>query len=216
MRRSVLLASSCGWPRWRRPASRKRRPTPAASTRRCSTRRGCRFSAPRSPRRCRPAISAGHRPSSNERFTHRRADARCLHGARLGAGLSDAGRVRSTSRRSRHRPSKCGSGRPAHRAARRHADPLGAAHRRCSGQHQRRDQRADPAVARRRRRRRAAAGADVQPVPPHQQHRRQPDGAGRVAARRRPERRQPHARAARRHPVQRSVRRLGATGRACR
>ena len=65
------------------------------------------------------------------------------------------------------------------------------------------------AVAGRRGRRRAAAGADVQPVPPHQQPRGEPDGAGRVAARHRPERRQPHARAARRHPVQRSVRRLG-------
>ena len=89
------------------------------------------------------------------------------------------------------------------------ADALGTAHCRRAGQRQRRHQRADRAVAGRRRRRRAAAGADVQPVPPHQQPCRESDGAGRVAARHRPERRQPHARAARRRSVQRSVRRLG-------
>ena len=70
-------------------------------------------------------------------------------------------------------------------------------------------QRTDRTVACGRRRRRAAAGADLQPVPPYQQPCRESDGAGRVAARHRSERRQPDARAARRHSIQRSVRRLG-------
>ena len=67
----------------------------------------------------------------------------------------------------------------------------------------------DPAVAGGGRRRRAAADSDLQPVPPHQQPVVASDGAGRVAARHRPERREPHAGAARRRAVQRSVRRLG-------
>ena len=61
----------------------------------------------------------------------------------------------------------------------------------------------------RRGRRRPAPGSDVQPVPPHQQPRRPSDDAGRVAARDRAERAEPHARPARRRSVQRSVRRLG-------
>ena len=84
-----------------------------------------------------------------------------------------------------------------------------AAARRRAGQRQRRRAGRHPAVAGRRRRRRAAAGADLQPVPAHQQPVVASDGAGRVAARHRPERRQPHAGAARRRAVQRSVRRLG-------
>ncbi len=65
------------------------------------------------------------------------------------------------------------------------------------------------AFAGRRGRRRAAPGAGLQPVPPDQQPGLASDGAGRLAARRRTERREPHARAARRCPVQRSLRRLG-------
>ena len=65
------------------------------------------------------------------------------------------------------------------------------------------------AVGGRCRRRCPAAGPDFQPVPAHQQPRRASDDAGRVAARHRPERRQPDAGADRRRAVQRSVRRLG-------
>ena len=84
-----------------------------------------------------------------------------------------------------------------------------AAAGRRAGQRQRADPGRHPALARRRRRRRAAADSDVQPVPPHQQPVVASDRAGRVAARHRAERRQPHAGAARRRAVQRSVRRLG-------
>ena len=96
-----------------------------------------------------------------------------------------------------------------HGSGHRHGDAQRAAHRRRAGQRQRARPPGHPAVARGRRRRRAAADADVQPVPPHEQPVVASDGAGRVAARHRAERRQPHARAARRRAVQRSVRRLG-------
>ena len=58
-------------------------------------------------------------------------------------------------------------------------------------------------------RRRAAADPDLQPVQADEQPRVASDHAGRVASRNRAERGQPHARAARRRAVQRSVRRVG-------
>ena len=137
------------------------------------------------------------------------SDAGRLHAARVGVGFPGAGRDRRCDDRDdadRRGPSQT---RRLRRAARRDGDALGTAHHQRAGQHQHRIQRADRAISRGRRRRRAAAGADVQPVPADQQHRGEPDGAGRLAARHRAERREPHARAARRRSVQRSVRRLG-------
>ena len=65
------------------------------------------------------------------------------------------------------------------------------------------------AVSRSRGGRRPAADPDVQSLPPHEQPGVASDRAGRLSARRRPERRQPHARHARRRADQRSVRRVG-------
>ena len=78
-----------------------------------------------------------------------------------------------------------------------------------AGQRQRAQAGRHPPLAGRRGRRCAAADSDVQPVPAHEQPGVASDRAGRVAARHRSERRQPHARAARQRAVQRSVRRLG-------
>ena len=91
----------------------------------------------------------------------------------------------------------------------RHADADRAAPRRRARERQRAQQRGNQTVPGCGSRRRAAADADVQSVPPDEQPVVASDGAGRVAARDRSERRQPHARAARRRAVQRSVRRLG-------
>ncbi len=89
------------------------------------------------------------------------------------------------------------------------ADANRAATRRCARERQRDHHRGDPGVARIARRRRAPPGAVVQPLPPDQQPRGAADGAGSVAARDWPQRSEPHAGAARWHPVQRSIRRLG-------
>ena len=78
-----------------------------------------------------------------------------------------------------------------------------------AGQRQHRREGNDSSVAGRGRRRCAAAGADLQPVPAKQQSVVASDRAGRVAARDRSERREPHPRARGRRAVQRSVRRLG-------
>ena len=67
----------------------------------------------------------------------------------------------------------------------------------------------NPSIAGGGRRRRAPADPDVQPVSEDEQPVVASDLPGRVAARHRPERCEPHARAARRRAVQRSVRRLG-------
>ena len=85
-----------------------------------------------------------------------------------------------------------------------------------AGERQRAARRGDQEVAGRRRRRRAAADSDVQPVPPHEQPVVASDRAGRVAARHRAERRQPHAGAARRRARSTIRSAAGCTGRACR
>ena len=93
----------------------------------------------------------------------------------------------------------------------RHRDRIahGTAAARRAGQRHRAQAGRHPPLAGRRGRRCAAADSDVQPVPAHEQPGVASDRAGRVAARHRPERRQPHAGAARQRAVQRSVRRLG-------
>ena len=126
-------------------------------------------------------------------------------GAVVRRGAADAWRRRGDDR-GRHRalqPATVVRNRDRDRSAH------GTAAARRAGQRQRADAGRHPPLAGRRRRRRAAADSDVQPVPPHQQPGVASDRAGRVAARHRPERRQPHAGAARRRAVQRSVRRLG-------
>ena len=109
-------------------------------------------------------------------------------GVRAG-GTAEAGRDCGTARCNRH--------------------AIRATDERHPGERERRRARGDRSVAGRRRRRRAAADADLQPLPPDEQPVVASDDAGRVAARHRAERRQPHAGAARRRAVQRSVRRLG-------
>ena len=100
---------------------------------------------------------------------------------------------------------------PASAVGNRHRDRIadGTAAARRPGQRHRAQAGRHPPLAGRGGRRCAAADSDVQPVPAHEQPGVASDRAGRVAARHRPERRQPHARAARRRAVQRSVRRLG-------
>ena len=100
---------------------------------------------------------------------------------------------------------------PAIPVGNRHGDRIahGTAAGRRAGQRHRAQAGRHPPLAGRGGRRCAAADPDVQPVPAHEQPGVASDGAGRVAARHRPERRQPHARAARRRAVQRPVRRLG-------
>ena len=89
------------------------------------------------------------------------------------------------------------------------AEPHRATARRYAGQRHGARQQTNRAVGGRRRRRPAAAGADVFPVPPHEQHGGAPDRARRLASRHRSQRRQPHARPDRRRAVQRSLRRMG-------
>ena len=125
-----------------------------------------------------------------------RADSYSVHKRTLAAGRDDRGQRRALA------GVPLGNG---------HRDRLahGTAAARRAGQRHRAQAGRHPPLAGRRGRRRAAADSDVQPVPAHEQPRVASDRPGRVAARHRPERRQPHARAARQRAVQRSVRRLG-------
>ena len=82
----------------------------AASTSPCSTSRAWPSLARASPRRCALPISAASASSSNERFTMAGLTPGVYTRARIGVGLSSAGRVGRCDDRDDRRPLKSGSG----------------------------------------------------------------------------------------------------------